>query len=75
MMISIQLPHDIETRLNNLLAKTGREKSSFLRKIIEYGIEEAEDCYLASEEKRRIQKGDATFYSSSEVRKELGLDD
>nr|WP_245410089.1 hypothetical protein [Bartonella tribocorum] len=48
MTISIRLPNDLETRLNNLAAKTGRTKSFYLREIIECGIEEAGDYYLAS---------------------------
>ncbi|WP_336277099.1 type II toxin-antitoxin system RelB family antitoxin [Bartonella sp. CB178] len=75
MTISIRLPSDLETRLNDLATKTGRTRSFYLREIIERGIEEAEDYYLASKVRERIQNGDATFYSSEDVRKELGLDD
>ncbi|ALE03439.1 type II toxin-antitoxin system RelB family antitoxin [Bartonella ancashensis] len=75
MTTSIRLPSDLETRLKNLADKTGRTKSFYLREIIERGLEEAEDYYLASQVRERIQKGDATFYSSEEIRKELGLDD
>ncbi|WP_375642649.1 MULTISPECIES: DUF6290 family protein [unclassified Bartonella] len=75
MTISIRLPSELETRLNNLVAKTGRTKSFYLREIIERGIEEAEDYYLASQVRERIRRGEGTFYSSEEVRKELGLDD
>ncbi|OPB29630.1 RHH-type transcriptional regulator, rel operon repressor / antitoxin RelB [Bartonella sp. WD12.1] len=75
MTISIRLPSELETRLNNLALKTGRTKSFYLREIIEQGIEEAEDYYLASQVRERVRKGNATFYSSEEVRKELGLDD
>ncbi|ALE03516.1 type II toxin-antitoxin system RelB family antitoxin [Bartonella ancashensis] len=75
MTTSIRLPSDLETRLKNLADKTGRTKSFYLREIIERGIEEAEDYYLASQVRERIQKEDATFYSSEKVRKELGLND
>ncbi len=55
MTVSIRLPSELETRLNNLAAKIGRTKSFYLREIIECGIEEAEDYYLASQVSKRVR--------------------
>ncbi|OZB81107.1 MAG: hypothetical protein B7X28_05545 [Halothiobacillus sp. 13-55-253] len=47
MPTSIRLAPETERRLNHLAERTGRTKAYYLREIIEQGIEEAEDYYLA----------------------------
>ncbi|WP_211251109.1 type II toxin-antitoxin system RelB family antitoxin [Stenoxybacter acetivorans] len=47
---------------------------SYLREIIEHGIEEAEDYYLAAEVLERVRKGHEPIHSSADIRKSLGLD-
>ena len=49
MATSIRLAPEIEQRLAYLAAKTGRTKAYYLREIIEQGIEEMEDYYLAAD--------------------------
>lgn len=75
MPTSIRLSPDIERRLNELAARTGRTKAYYLREIIERGLAEIEDYYLAAEVLERIRKGQERVYTSTEVRRELGLDD
>jgi len=43
--------------------------------LIERGLEDLEDYYLADAAMERRRKGEERTYSSAEVRKELGLDD
>ena len=74
MPTSIRLAPETEQRLNFLAAQTGRTKAYYLRQIIEQGLEDAEDYYLASEVLERIRKGQEPVYSAADVRKELDLD-
>jgi RHH-type rel operon transcriptional repressor/antitoxin RelB len=48
-MLAIRLPEQIEQRLADLAAKTGRSKSFYAREAILEHLEELEDAYLATE--------------------------
>ncbi|WP_311029068.1 type II toxin-antitoxin system RelB family antitoxin [Mesorhizobium koreense] len=74
MPTSIRLNPEIERRLEQLAAKTGRTKAYYLRELIERGLEDVEDYYLAEAALERLRKGEEQIHSSAEVRKELGLD-
>lgn len=74
MAVSIRLSPDIEQRLNHLAAHTGRAKSYYLRELIESGLDDLEDFYLADAAMERIRKGQEAVLDASEVRKALGLD-
>ena len=75
MATSIRIAPDIERRLDFLAAQTGRTKAYYLREIIEKGIEEMEDYYLAVDVLERIRKGQEQVHSAIDVRKDLGLED
>ncbi len=75
MATSVRLEPRIEERLDALAARTGRTKAYYLRELIERGLEDLEDYYLADAAMERRRKGEERTYSSAEVRKELGLDD
>ena len=75
MATSIRLASDTEQRLDFLASQTGRPKSYYLRKIIESGLEDMEDYYLSADVLERVRKGQEALHSSSDVRKDLGLDD
>lgn len=75
MPTSIRLPHELEQRLNRLAAITGRSKAFYLREMIEQGLDDLEDYYLASEAMERLRKGQERVYSALDVRKDLGLGD
>jgi RHH-type rel operon transcriptional repressor/antitoxin RelB len=74
MAVSIRLDPEIELRLDQLAAQTGRAKSYYLRELIEGGLDDLEDFYLADATIERIRKGQENTLSASQVRKELGLD-
>lgn len=74
MATSIRLAAETEQRLDFLAAKTGRTKAFYLREMIERGIEELEDYYLAADVLERVRKGDEKVYSTARVKKELGMD-
>ena len=69
MPISIQLSSETEQRLDFLVTHTGRSKADCLREIIENGIEDLEDYYLAADAARNPGRS----YSAEEVKRELGL--
>ena len=74
MATSIRLTPEIEQRLDFLAANTGRTKAYYLREIIEQGIEDMEDYYLAANVLERVRKGQEQVHSAASVRSELGLD-
>lgn len=75
MPTSIRLAPETERRLNALVARTGRSKAFYLREMIEQGLEEMEDYYLASEVLERVRKGEEKMIALEEVERDLGLAD
>ena len=75
MATSIRLDPETEHRLDVLATQTGRTKAFYLREIIERGLEDLEDYYLAADVLERFRHGTENVYSSSDVRHALHLDD
>jgi len=75
MPTSIRLSPELGSRLDRLAAKTGRTKAFYLRQMIETGLSEMEDYYLAADTLERIRKGREKVHSAASVRSDLGLDD
>ncbi len=75
MATSIRLAPDTERRLDFLATQTGRTKAFYLREIIERGIEDMEDYYLAADVVERLRQGREKVHSASDVRKALGSED
>ncbi len=75
MAASIRLDPVTERRLDRLAARTGRTKAYYLRELIENGLDDLEDYYLADATMERVRKGEEKVYSTAEIRKDLGLDD
>lgn len=75
MATSVRLTTEIEQRLDYLAAQTGRTKAFYLREIIESGLDDMEDYYLAANVLERVRKGEEKTYSLDEVEQTLGLDD
>lgn len=75
MATSVRLAQETEQRLDFLASNTGRTKAYYLREIIEQGIEDMEDYYLAANVLERVRKGQEQVHSAADVRRELGLDD
>ena len=75
MATSVRLTAVIEARLDFLANQTGRTKAYYLRQIIENGLDDLEDYYLAAEVLERVRKGEEKVYSAESVRKDLGLED
>lgn len=75
MATSVRLAEETEQRLDFLASNTGRTKAYYLREIVERGIEDMEDYYLAANVLERVRKGQEQVHSAADVRKDLGLDD
>jgi RHH-type rel operon transcriptional repressor/antitoxin RelB len=75
MATSIRLSAKAEQRLDFLAAQTGRTKAFYLRQMIENGLDDLEDYYLAADVLERVRKGEEKIHSSVQVRSDLGLDD
>lgn len=74
-MLAIRLPVEIENRLSELAAATGRTKSFYVREAILKHIDDLEDRYLAEQTLIRIRDGRERTYSLAELEDELDLDD
>jgi RHH-type transcriptional regulator, rel operon repressor / antitoxin RelB len=74
MAVSIRLDPEIEQRLDHLAAQTGRAKSYYLRELIEGGLDDLEDFYLADATLERVRKGEEAVLDAADVRKSIALD-
>ena len=68
MTVSIRLDPLIEQRLDRHASQTGRSKSYYLRELIESGLDDLEDYYLADATMERVHKGQEVVVDSSDVR-------
>jgi len=75
MATSIRLDPATEQRLDRLAAQTGRSKAYYLRELVQRGLEDLEDYYLASATMERVRKGEERVYTLEEVERDLGLAD
>ncbi|NJA07428.1 CopG family transcriptional regulator [Methylococcaceae bacterium WWC4] len=75
MATSIRLSPEIEQRLDYLAGQTGRTKAFYLREIIEKGLNDMEDYYLAAGVLERVRNGEERVYSLDEVENALGVAD
>ena len=75
MATSIRMKPEIEQRLDYLAAQTGRTKAFYLRELIETGLDDLEDLYLAEQRLIDLRAGRTTTHSLDEVERDLGLAD
>ena len=73
MAVSLRLDPQTEQRLDHLASQTGRAKSYYLRELIERGLDDLEDFYLADATMERVRKGQETVIDGRDVRKSLDL--
>ena len=75
MALSIRLPSDLEARLKNLAAKTGRTKSYYITEAIREHLDDLEDLYLAEQRLADIRSGKTHTVRIEEVMKRYGVED
>jgi RHH-type rel operon transcriptional repressor/antitoxin RelB len=66
---------ETEKRLDFLAAHTGRTKAYYLREIIDRGMDDIEDYYLAADILEHVRKGEEPVFGLADVEHELGLAD
>jgi RHH-type transcriptional regulator, rel operon repressor / antitoxin RelB len=74
MAISIRLPEDIEVRLTNLAARTGRSKTFYVTEAIREHLDDLEDLNLAERALEAIRAGKSTTTPLADVMKRYGLE-
>lgn len=74
MATTIVLSPETEQRLNLLASQIGRSAEFLLQEIVDRGIDDVEDYYLATEVLNRIRSGQESVHTATEVRRDLGLD-
>jgi RHH-type rel operon transcriptional repressor/antitoxin RelB len=72
-MIALNLPPEIERRLDQLEKATGRAKSSFLEEAIVEYLGDLEDLHLAEQEIQDIKDGKSGKTPLPEIMKRYGL--
>ena len=65
MTTTITLSPESDERLDLLASQTGRSKSSLLHEMIECGLDDIEDYYLAVEVLECIRAGKERVYTSA----------
>lgn len=75
MPVSLRLPEDISSRLQNLAQQTGRSKTFYMIEAIREHLEDMEDLYIAEQCMIEIRAGRSKTYTLEEVMREHGLGD
>ncbi len=73
MSVSLRLPDDLNLRLGDLAAKTGRSKTFYMLEAIREHLDDLEDLYLAEQRLIDVRTGKSRTYTLEEVERELGL--
>ncbi len=71
MTTSIRLSEETEARLNALAQRTGRTKAYHLCELVEHGLEDLEDYYLAVEVMERVRRGEEEILTAEEFWRDL----
>ena len=74
MATSIRLAPQTEQRLDQLAADTGRTKAFYLREIIENGLGDMEDLYLAEQATVERRAGRLKSTPIEDVMKQYGME-
>lgn len=71
----LNLPPELERRLDRLASETGRSRDFYLEQFIADGLDDMEADLEADIIMQRIESGEEKVHSSADVRKALGLND
>lgn len=74
MAISIQLPSDVEARLQNLASRTGRSKTYYITEAVLEHLDDLEDLYLAERELEAVRAGTSSAVPLVDVMKRYGME-
>lgn len=74
MATSIRLEPAIEQRLDRLAQMTGRTKAYYLRELVQDGLDDLEDLYIAEQRMIDIKAGRSTTVRLESVMKRYDLE-
>lgn len=74
MTVSLRLPDDISSRLQNLAQLTGRSKTFYMIEAIREHLDDLEDLYLAEQRLIANRAGESRSIPLEEVMKRYGLE-
>ncbi len=72
--VSIRLPDDVSTRLNDLAQLTGRSKTFYMIEAIREHLDDLEELYLAEQRLIDIRAGKTKTVPLDEVMKRYGME-
>ena len=72
--VSIRLPDDVSTRLQDLAQRTGRSKTFYMVEAIREHLDDLEDVYLAEQRLTDHRAGKTRAVPLEEVMKRYGLE-
>jgi RHH-type rel operon transcriptional repressor/antitoxin RelB len=72
-VMSIRLPDEIKTRLDQLSEHTGRPGAFYVRRAVEEYLEDLEDTYAADEAYREWESDHQATRTWDEFKADLGL--
>lgn len=75
MPTSVRLTSATEKRLNQLATKTGRSMAFYIREMIETGLPEIEEIYLAEQIAVNVSLNKEKTYTLDEVEQYLAVED
>lgn len=73
-MIAIELPPEIESRLDVLAKATGKTKGACARDVIAEYLDDMDDAHIAEQIAERIRRGDEEAVPLAQVMKRYGLE-
>ena len=73
--VSIRLPDDVSTRLQDLAQLTGRSKTFYMIEAIREHLDDLGDLYLAGQRLIEVRADRSKAHSLSDVERRLGLAD
>jgi len=73
--LSIELPEDIEERLQELAQRTGRSEASYVLEAVVEHLGDLEDIYIAEQRLADIRSGRSMTITLDELERNLGLAD
>jgi RHH-type transcriptional regulator, rel operon repressor / antitoxin RelB len=71
-MLAVELPKEIETRLERLATKTGRSKADYVREAILEHLDDLEDIHLAEARLEDIHAGRTQTIPLEDVMRRYG---
>jgi len=74
-MIALQLPLDVESRLEAISKRTGRTASELAVEAILEHLDDIEDGYIALERLKELDEGRSQTIPLAEIMKRYGMDD